>query len=97
MIQGRKGHSFNAVGKEFLIATGGRDKFGKYLNGCELYEIAKDEWTALPPLQVARTQHTGCVVGNRSFYVFCGRKETFMGEYATNEIEFLESKNSSAW
>ena len=59
--------------------------------------MARDEWTALPPLNVPRTQHTACVVGSRSFYVFCGKKQTFMGEYPTNEIEFLESKNSPSW
>jgi hypothetical protein len=101
MRNGRKGHSLNALGDKYLIATGGRDEKDKYLNSCELFDIAGNEWFDLPPLNIARHQHTGCVVGGKSLYVFCGIKETnfigFTGEIKTNEIEFLESKSSGSW
>ena len=76
MRNGRRSHTLNVLGDKYLIATGGRDETGKYLNSCELYEIATMEWFDLPPLIIARQKHTGCVVSAQSLYVFCGIKET---------------------
>ena len=43
MLHPRRRHSMNAVGCQYLVATGGF--FKNVLGACEKYDIEKDDWT----------------------------------------------------
>jgi hypothetical protein len=58
-----------------------------------LYEIGKDQWKALPPLNIARHCHSGCVAGEKTVYLFGGM--TRGGE--TNVIEWLDLQGGDKW
>jgi len=65
-------HAMISVGNKFLIAAGGENEKEKLHSKCELYEIGKDQWKALPPLNIARAGHSGCVAGEKTVYLFGG-------------------------
>ena len=72
MIHAHRSHAMISVGNKFLIAASGLNEKGEPHSNCELYEIGKDQWKALPPLNIARNGHSGCVAGEKTVYLFGG-------------------------
>ena len=56
------------------------------LGSCERYDVLANEWSAAPPLKVARHKHSGCNLGQH-VYVFCG---TDVRGGFLNSIEILD-------
>jgi len=94
MLHARMNHSLTAVGDQYLVSVGGYDIEDNAHYACEMYKIRKDEWIELPSLNVSRTDHAACVVGDRMLYVFCGLNK--LGR-PTNEIESLHITSGSNW
>lgn len=88
-------HALIPIGKQFIVAASGVVN-NDYTNSCELYAIAQDKWNPLPPLNIARADHSGCVVGekNVTVYVFGGFKA---GGNPIAEIEWLDLTGGQQW
>ena len=62
--------NFNNVA---IIVSGGRTS-RKLFTEVERYDIARDTWTPMAPLNEGRVLHSSCTLGNR-VYVFCGVRD----------------------
>ena len=64
------------VNSKFVYVTGGREDG----NGdpaypdCDRYDVAKNKWEEMPPMNQARFSHSSCHLG-AFIYVFCGDNE----------------------
>ena len=72
------------------MAVGGYSINKKKLDLCEMYEIATNNWTNLPKLNVSRSGHSACVLANVMVFVFCGRNTE---DDAINKIEVFDMSN----
>ena len=86
-------HVLIPVGNQCLIAVGGVMN-SLPSNFCELYEIKTDKWKVLPQLNIARRNHSGCVVGEKTVYIFAGIGE---GDAVINSIEWLDLQGDQQW
>ena len=69
MLWDRQDHAVCNLLDHYMVATGGEHENG--LNTAEIYDITTNKWTALPKLNVGRSNHSSCSI-DRVIYVFCG-------------------------
>jgi hypothetical protein len=53
---------------------GGADG-GKFLDSCEAYDIAKDEWSYVKSMEIKKTYFSATVVNNQFIYTFGGEDD----------------------
>jgi hypothetical protein len=92
MIHAHAYHALISVGNKFLIAAGGCNLLAH--SNCDLYEIGRDQWKALPPLNIVRRYHSGCVAGEKTVYLFGGWTND---NRDTNVIESLDFQGGDKW
>ena len=54
-----------------VYVMGGQDG-GKWLNSCEAYDIAKDEWSYVKSMEIKKCNFSATVVNNQFIYTFGG-------------------------
>ena len=83
--------AINMADRSIYMTSG--DVAGNTSKSCDLYDIERDKWVIAPELQLARTYHSGCALGDNAF-VFCG---TGM-RVKLNSIEVLDTRaDSQIW
>ena len=83
MITARNKHRMTLCDSgQYLMASGGDKKGGLFSNTydvvtkeCELYNISKNTWNKMAPLNEARRNHASVEVTEGIIYVFCGVDE----------------------
>ena len=93
----RLSHSAIWFGASSIFVSG-----GYYApQACEMFDTLKNEWKALPNLNVGRSYHSACCFNNSAIFVFCGHgpNVTPLGsieKYSTesNQWELIENKLS---
>ena len=84
---GRMHGSVCAVNEDVLVLTGGITPSS---DKCEVYSVARDEWTLEPnKLNVGRRLHGSCSFNRRLCYIFGGKS----GKNHVNSIEVLDIEN----
>ena len=69
----------------YIYVTGGKRK-GNCIRTCDRYDLERDRWEEVPPMNYTRVGHASCVV-HRTVYVFCG---IHSHDISTNTIEKLD-------
>jgi N-acetylneuraminic acid mutarotase len=91
MIFERRAHTLTEVyydeNHSYIYAIGSSLP-NESMNKCEVYNVAKDEWTQVPNLNTKRNFHSSIAFHNRFIYVVAG----FNGGQRTNLIEKLDLK-----
>jgi len=75
MLRPRAGHTFIPLTDGRLLATGGIDQIAASpvrTNTTEIYDPATDQWTAGPPMNVARAGHTATRMATGQYLVVGG-------------------------
>ena len=71
-LRPRIGPSLVNFANKFLFVSGGRIKHGEEESkSVDFYNIQKNTWSPAPAMNVARSSHSSCVLGEQIF-AFCG-------------------------
>lgn len=72
MSQMRKEHAA-VINDSIVYVMGGYDGVqNTFLNSCEVYNIAKNEWTYFAPMNISKCAFSACVVNKKFIYTFGG-------------------------
>mmetsp|Transcript_23569 Transcript_23569/g.23225 ORF Transcript_23569/g.23225 Transcript_23569/m.23225 type:complete len:294 (+) Transcript_23569:800-1681(+) len=72
MSQMRKEH-VAVINDNFVYVMGGYDGIQNiFLNSCEVYSIAKNEWSYFAPMNICKCAFSACVVDKKFIYTFGG-------------------------
>lgn len=83
-----------AVENHGIFVAGGHDNFKSALKSAELYNVDKDEWTSVAPMNEERDESTGlCIEG--SFCVVSGYASNAQGQF--NESAEVYNPSTNSW
>ena len=74
--------------KAIVLLTGGSNEVTKGIKRCDFYDLATNQWSNAPPLNVRRTSHASCAI--QGFVYVCGGHD---GKKARHPIERLDLRS----
>ena len=88
----RHGHHVTSFADNYFVVTGSRKDTNDASNKCELYDIQKNQITALANMRNGRHYHSSCEFNGEWVYVICGIKNSTKKYFSS--IERLNVRNT---